>query len=48
MDGATKFIRGDATVAVISVVVNDLAGLLIGIGHINWPSITNLHNSNHW
>ena len=32
MDGATKFIRGDATVAVISVIVNSLVGLLIGIG----------------
>ena len=32
MDGATKFIRGDATVDVISVVVNGLVGLLIGIG----------------
>ncbi|HIO48162.1 TPA: hypothetical protein EYN23_12535 [Candidatus Poribacteria bacterium] len=32
MDGATKFIRGDATVAIVSVIVNGLVGLIIGIG----------------
>ena len=37
MDGATKFIRGDATVAVISVIVNSLVGLLIGIGQDQLP-----------
>ena len=37
MDGATKFIRGDATVAVISVIVNSLVGLLIGIGQDKLP-----------
>ena len=51
MDGATKFIRGDATVAIISVLVNSLVGLLNwnwAGWSINWPSITNLHNANHW
>ena len=37
MDGATKFIRGDATVAIISVLVNSLVGLLIGIGQDGLP-----------
>ena len=37
MDVATKFIRGDATVAVISVIVNSLVGLLIGIGQDQLP-----------
>ena len=37
MDGATKFIRGDATVAVISVIVNSLVGFLIGIGQDKLP-----------
>ena len=37
MDGATKFIRGDATVAVISVITNSLVDLLIGIGQDKLP-----------
>ena len=32
MDGATKFVRGDATVAIVSVIANGFVGLLIGIG----------------
>ena len=37
VDGATKFIRGNATVAVISVIVNSLTGFLIGIDQYKLP-----------
>ncbi len=34
MDGATKFVRGDAIAAIIIVVINIIAGLIIGVARL--------------
>ncbi len=37
MDGASKFVRGDAVAAIVITVVNILGGLYVGMVENNWP-----------
>ncbi|MFQ5454895.1 MAG: flagellar biosynthesis protein FlhA [Nitrospirota bacterium] len=44
MDGASKFVRGDAIAAVIIMIVNVVGGLLIGVFQYNMPVVGALQN----
>ncbi len=37
MDGASKFVRGDAVAAIVITIVNILGGLYVGMVENNWP-----------
>jgi flagellar biosynthesis protein FlhA len=39
MDGASKFVRGDAVAAIIITFVNILGGLYVGMVEHNWPAM---------
>ncbi len=43
MDGATKFVRGDAIAAIIIVVINIIAGLIIGMTRLSLEPAEALH-----
>jgi flagellar biosynthesis protein FlhA len=44
MDGASKFVKGDAIAGVIIIVVNILGGLIIGVAQLGMPVMTALGN----
>ena len=44
MDGASKFVKGDAIAGIIIIVVNILGGLTIGVLQLGMPVLTALGN----